>query len=103
MALLCCETPVKAGLDFFSRLDVIDGWIIERRVDSKTNEIRCRASVLRDGNWFSNRRRLDENNLLVIPDHYLNQNPINYLTINKIKLALKNCRSNLIYSAINSI
>ena len=50
----------------FQTIDRVDGWLIERKMDSKQNHI-CRASLPGGGSWFSARVRLDLNDDLVVP------------------------------------
>ena len=58
---------VKAGLDNFTNLIFVDEWLIERKVDSSTNEVKCRASIPLHANWFGARIRLDPSNELIKP------------------------------------
>ena len=60
-------TYVYAGLDDFTNLIFVDDWLIERRVDSLTGEIKCRASIPFHANWFGARVRLSPKNELITP------------------------------------
>ena len=86
-----------AGLDEFSYLDKIDNWIIERRVDSLTNQVRCRASIPGYYSWFGGRIRLDKEDKLIIPNEFLETEITSPLTIKKIRSKLQICRSGLLY------
>jgi len=92
---------VHAGLDEFTYLDKIDGWVIERRIDSNTNKVFCRASIPFDGNWFSVRTRLNQDGSLVIPSDLSHAELTSHKVITKVKAKLKTCRSGLIYLPIN--
>ena len=97
VSILIFPTSLEAGLDRFSQLDQIDDWIIERRVDSSTNDVSCRASKSGYGTWFGARVRLDKNDELLIPQAFLGSQPTSPSTITKVKGALKSCRAGLIY------
>ena len=88
-----------AGLGSFTELDRINGWLIERKVDLRTNKTRCRASIENTGTWFSDRIRLNEKNEdeLIIPTKHLSNKRINKMSLVPITDALKRCRSNLVY------
>ena len=90
-----CE--VKGGLDTFSFLDEINGWTIERKIDSKTKEVYCRASLRSDGSWFSARTRLDKNDELITSANHLNSEYVSKLSIKEVKVRLEKCRSSVIY------
>ena len=89
--------PVEAGLDKFTSLDAIEEWVIERRVDSLTNDVTCRASKSGYGTWFGSRIRLGKKNELLIPEGTSQIKFIDSEIINKVRGALERCRSGLIY------
>ena len=60
---------VKAGLNNFTDLIFLEGWLIERKVDLSSNEIQCRASIPSHANWFGARVRLGSNNELINIDN----------------------------------
>ncbi len=97
VALITFASSAEAGLDSFSRLDEIEDWSIERRVDSKTKNVRCRASIPNDYAWFGGRIRLDQNDELVVPHELSRVPPPGFDSLKKVKLALRACRSSLIY------
>ncbi len=87
-----------AGLDKFSYLDKVNIWIIERKIDSKTNRIYCRASIPKKGTWFSSRIRLDKKGDLVEPFQLKDKSYRSNKAILEVKDALNSCRnSGLIY------
>ena len=85
---------MNAGLDNFTDLIYVDEWLIERKVDSSSNEIKCRASIPFHANWFGSRVRLGPSNELIKPawisvkgDLLLDSK------LNKIKKVLRDCRT----------
>ena len=88
---------VLGGLDEFTYLDQISGWTIERKINSLTNDVLCRASVYTSGDWFSSRTRLDKYDQLIIIDGFSNFNLTNDSILNQIKDKLKTCRLGMIY------
>ena len=77
----------------FQTIDRIDGWLIERKLDSEQNHV-CRASVVGGGSWFSARVRLDRNDALVVPDGLTSPNEESLASARE---ALRLCRSSLLY------
>ena len=99
LILVCLSFSVEshAGLDGFTYLDQIDAWQIERKVDSKTHKIICRASIPGYGAWFSQRIRLDQNDQLIIPSDISKFYSQKEISLIKVKRALKTCRAGMIY------
>ena len=77
----------------FQTIDRIDGWLIERKLDSEQNHV-CRASVVGGGSWFSARVRLDRNDALVVPNGLISPNEESLASARE---ALRLCRSSLLY------
>ena len=96
-AVTYVASPGLAGLDKYSYLDKVDDWIIERKIDSNTNQVFCRASLPKYGTWFSSRIRLDKNDELVIPYNLLGFDLEAPKIIKDIKSALKACRKGVLY------
>ncbi len=72
--------------------------IIERRVDSLTSELRCRASIKGVYTWFGARVHLDNGGNIIIPkDINISDVLIKESTISKVRLAITNCKENIIY------
>ncbi len=92
---------VSAGLDDFTPLEKVGDWTIERKVDSGTGKVFCRASVPINGTWFSARPRLDKNDQLQIPTHIQHLSFSEKQTLEKVRLVLKTCRSGLIYIPVD--
>ena len=77
----------------FQTIDRIDGWLIERKLDSEQNHV-CRASLPGGGSWFSARVRLDLNDALVVPKGLTTPNTT---SVDSARKALHLCRSSLLY------
>jgi len=77
----------------FQTIDRVDGWLIERKLDSEQHQV-CRASVVGGGSWFSARVRLDRNDALVVPNGL---NSPNEASLASAREALRLCRSSLLY------
>jgi hypothetical protein len=77
----------------FQTIDRIDGWLIERKLDSEQNHV-CRASVVGGGSWFSARVRLDRNDVLVVPNGLTSPSEASLASARE---ALRLCRSSLLY------
>ena len=77
----------------FQTIDRIDGWLIERKLDSEQNHV-CRASVVGGGSWFSARVRLDRYDALVVPNGLTSPNEESLASARE---ALRLCRSSLLY------
>ena len=89
---------VHAGVNSFTNLIFIEGWLIERKVDLTLNETKCRASIPSQANWFGERVRLGPNDELIKPiwipvkaDQVLDSKLV------KIKGLLDDCRSGLLF------
>ncbi len=87
----------KAGIDQFTKLDKIENWEIERRIDSETQAVRCRASIPNHYSWFGGRIRIKGNGELIVPDEFSKQNLIKKDTLENVRKALKICKKGLIY------
>ncbi|KGG12802.1 MULTISPECIES: hypothetical protein [Prochlorococcus] len=90
---------VYAGLDTFTTLDEFDDWTIERKVESQTNQLFCRASMPRYGSWFGSRIRLDSQDKLLYPQYLEKNYEISPELMGKLRNALHKCRSSIIYSS----
>ena len=92
--LISSLTSVNAGLNNFTNLIYVDDWLIERKVDSSTNEINCRASIPIHANWFGARVRLGPtNNLIKPPWISVNAELLLESKLNEIKELLRDCRA----------
>ena len=91
--LLISLIGVSALAQNFQTIDRVDGWLIERKLDSEQNHV-CRASVVGGGSWFSARVRLDRNDALVVPSGLTSPNEASLASARE---ALRLCRSSLLY------
>ena len=84
---------VSAGLDDFTNLIFIDEWLIERKVNSTTDEIKCRASIPVHSSWFGARVRLSPTNELIRPNWISVKGDLLIDSkLNKVKEVLRACR-----------
>ena len=91
-------TPVNAGLDDFTNLIFVDNWLIERKIDSSTSEIKCRASIPSHANWFGARVRLGPTNELITPNWIsLEGDLLLESKLDKIIELLRDCRAGLLF------
>ncbi len=77
----------------FQTIDRVDGWVIERKLDSEHNHV-CRVFVPGGGSWFSARVRLDLNGALVVPNGLATPSKA---SLDSAREALRLCRSSLLY------
>ena len=90
------STSLNAGLNKYTHWKVINGWLIERNINSADYSIRCRASKIDNYAWFGGRIHLDENDKIVIPNKSNTQTKIKSSDLQQIKAYLSLCRSDLI-------
>ena len=93
IVLLLSLIGTSALAQNFQTIDRVDGWLIERKLDSEQNHV-CRASVVGGGSWFSARVRLNRNDELVVPNGLI---PPNEASVASAREALRLCRSSLLY------
>ena len=91
--LLLSLIGTSALAQSFQTIDRVDGWLIERKLDSDQNPV-CRASVAGGGAWFSARVRLDRDNAVVVPNGLTMPNKA---SLDSAREALRLCRSSLLY------
>ena len=95
--LTLCASEVIAGVDTYSKLDEIDDWIIERKIESSTNILKCRASIPNRFSWFSGRIHLSNEGDLIIPEETNEVTLTSKKTLDKVMNALNRCRSDFLY------
>ena len=89
---------VNAGLNSFTKLIVVEDWLIERKVDLTNNEIKCRASIPSHANWFGSRVRLGLNNELIKPIWIsLREDQLIDSKLAKVRELLEGCRSGFLF------
>ena len=94
----CSCTTVQAGLNNFTDLIFVEEWLIERKVDLTIDEIKCRASIPADANWFGARVRLGANDELIKPIWIsIKADQLNDSKLSKVKDLLDDCRSGLLF------
>ena len=91
--LLLSLIGTSALAQSFQTIDRVDGWLIERKLDSEQNHV-CRASVVGGGSWFSARVHLNRNDALVVPNGLTSPNEE---SVASAREALRLCRSSLLY------
>lgn len=88
----------KAGINKFTFLSSSEGWLIERKIDLRSFNVECRASLPRDGAWFGARIRLGTNDELIKPRWIpIEEEKFGELRLTKVKRVLKECRSGLLF------
>ena len=93
LLLLLSLVGTSALAQSFQTIDRVDGWLIERKMDSKQNQV-CRVSLPGGGSWFSARVRLDLNDDLVVPQGLIMPNKA---SVDSARKAVRLCRSSLLY------
>ena len=96
--LISSCSSINAGLNTFTSLIFVEGWLIERKIDLSNNEIKCRASIPTHANWFGARVRLGPNNELIKPIWIsVKAEQVLESKLAKIKELLADCRSGLLF------
>ena len=86
--------PCSAGLDSYTELDRVHGWLIERKQGSD-GTLRCRAFLPSGASWFSGNIHLDADAKLVVPaGRRFEAEP---QEIDAVRDALERCRRDLLY------
>jgi hypothetical protein len=96
--IICSCTSVQAGLNNFTDLIFVEGWLIERKVDLNLNKTICRASIPSHASWFGARVRLGPDNELIKPMWIsVKADQLIDSKLAKVKEVLHSCRSGLIF------
>tara|TARA_B100001250_G_scaffold308317_1_gene270214 strand:+ start:301 stop:633 length:333 start_codon:yes stop_codon:yes gene_type:complete len=96
--LIGCFTSVNAGLNQFTDLVSVGEWLIERKIDLNTYEIKCRASIPSQANWFGARVRLGPNNELIKPIWIsIKEEQLLFSKLSRVEILLNECRSGLLF------
>ena len=64
--LVLLAHPCSAGLDSYTELDRVNGWLIERK-QGADGSLSCRAFLPSGASWFSGNIHLDAAGELVVP------------------------------------
>ena len=96
--IICSFTSAQAGLNNFTDLIFVEGWLIERKVDLKLNKTICRASIPSHANWFGARVRLGANDELIKPIWIsVKKEQLLDSKLDKVKKLLDDCRSGFLF------
>ena len=79
----------------FQKLDVVEGWLIERRID-EIQHLSCRASIETGGTWFAARIHLDGSGEVIVPEGVPAQNFTDEQLL-AIRLAVSRCEESILY------
>ena len=91
-------TSVNSGLNHFTDLIFFEEWLIERKVDLISDEIKCRASIPAQANWFGARIRLGNKNQLIKPIWIVvNEDQLLDSKLARVRKLLSECRSGLLF------
>tara|TARA_Y100000589_G_C27147949_1_gene627688 strand:+ start:655 stop:987 length:333 start_codon:yes stop_codon:yes gene_type:complete len=86
--------PCHAGLDSFTELDRVNGWLIERK-QGADGTLRCRAFLPSGASWFSSNIHLDAEARLVVPAGLSFKGEQH--EIDAVREALNRCSRDLLY------
>ena len=86
--------PCWAGLDRYTELDRVKGWLIERK-QGADGALSCRAFLPSGASWFSGNIHLDANAELVVPaGRSFEGNP---KQLEAVRNALERCKNDFLY------
>ena len=86
--------PCWAGLDSYTQLDRVNGWLIERK-QGADGTLRCRAFLPSGASWFSGNIHLDADAELVVPAGRRYEG--NRRELNAVRQALARCSRDYLY------
>ena len=96
LIVISTSAMVACAEHSFQKLDVVEGWLIERRVDEH-QKLSCRASMKTGGTWFSARIHLDASGQVVIPEGLLDPN-LTSEQLSAVRGAVSRCQDSILYS-----
>ena len=86
--------PCSSGLDSYTELDRVNGWLIERK-QGADGAMSCRAFLPSGASWFSANIHLDAAGELVVP---AGRNfEAGQQELEDVREALERCRSDVLY------
>ncbi len=92
--LVLLAHPCSAGLDSYTELDRVNGWLIERK-QGADGAMSCRAFLPSGASWFSANIHLDDAGDLVVP---AGRNfEAEQQELEDVREALERCRSDVLY------
>ena len=86
--------PCSAGLDSYTELDRVNGWLVERK-QGADGALSCRAFLPSGASWFSGNIHLDAAGELVVPPGRSFEAELQELE--DVREALERCRSDFLY------
>ena len=86
--------PCWAGLDSYTQLDRVNGWLIERK-QGADGTLSCRAFLPSGASWFSGNIHLDADAELVVPAGRRYEG--NRQELYAVRQALANCSRDYLY------
>ena len=92
--LMLLVHPCSAGLDSYTELDRVNGWLIERRQGSD-GALSCRAFLPSGASWFSGNIHLDAAGELVVPAGRSFE--AKQQELEEVREALERCGSDFLY------
>ena len=96
--ILGFSKSVKGGINKFTTLIFVEEWLIERKIDLRSNEVNCRASLPSNATWFGARIRLGPNDELIKPRGIQKKGEeFGEFRLTTVKKVLKDCRSGLLF------
>ena len=96
--VFCACKAGKAAINKFTTLIFVEDWLIERKIDLSSNDVKCRASLPINGSWFGSRIRLGSKDELIKPRWIpIEDEKFDEVRLTKVKRVLKDCRSGLLF------
>ena len=92
--LILFAPPCFAGLDSYTDLDRVNGWLIERKQEVD-GALSCRAFLPSGASWFSANIHLDASGELVVPPGRSFE--AEQQELEDVREALERCRSDFLY------
>ena len=92
--LVLLAHPCSAGLDSYTELDRVNGWLVERK-QGADGALSCRAFLPSGASWFSGNIHLDAAGELVVPPGRSFEAELQELE--DVREALERCRSDFLY------
>ena len=92
--LVLLAHPCSAGLDSYTELDRVNGWLIERK-QGADGALSCRAFLPSGASWFSGNIHLDAVGELVVPAGLSFE--ADQQELEDVREALERCGSDFLY------
>tara|TARA_Y100001968_G_scaffold332366_1_gene390269 strand:+ start:1888 stop:2253 length:366 start_codon:yes stop_codon:yes gene_type:complete len=85
------------GVNKYTKLDKIDDWIIQRKINNIDQSLKCRAFLPRNGTWFGSNVRINNYGQLIVPDDIVYSESENSKVLAELRSALRKCKVNFVY------